>query len=74
MSYNALAMSKGEYYSIHSVYTLPKVAYLQQASEGHQQWTADHADQLADHYQGPEISSCSALEYRMTVLLATTRM
>lgn len=52
-SYNALAMRKGECFSVHSACILPKVAYPKQGSEGHQQLTADHGGQLADHCQEP---------------------
>lgn len=45
MSYNVLAMRKGEYFSIRLIYIWPKDAYLQQASKGHWQLTAHHGDQ-----------------------------
>lgn len=50
---NALAMRKGECFSVHSACILPKVAYPKQASEGHPQWTADRGGQLVDHCQEP---------------------
>lgn len=54
-SYNALAMRKGVCFSVHCACILPKDAYPKQGSEGHQQLTADHGGQLADHYQEPVV-------------------
>ena len=56
MSYNAPAMRKGEYFLGHSAYIVPRVAYLRQASEGHQRLLADHGDQPVDHCQEPVIN------------------
>lgn len=54
-SYNVLAKRISEYSSVHSVGTVPRGSYQQQASEVHQQWHADHGDQQGDHCQEPSV-------------------
>lgn len=58
-------MRKGEYFSVHLPYILPRDAYQQPALKEHQLWNADHGDQRGDHCLVPNINRKSQNSYNL---------